>query len=116
MAVFAVAGFGLLMVDLAMLGAIDDIPIIVHLHSYMVGVFIAGFLASLIVFVGARIVRGQRKLKADLLEQIRASFEAHHSPDVRTPDRGEPVDDPEGLTPDMLAVARNLSARLSPVR
>jgi hypothetical protein len=68
MIVSGAAYFGLGMADAGMLSAGNEIPIIVHIHSYLVGAIIAGFLGSLIVFVGARVILGQRKTRSEIRE------------------------------------------------
>ena len=64
----AAAGFGLGVVDLTALWALYEVPIVVQLHSYILGVIVAGFLGSLVVFMGARVILGQRKTRAEIRE------------------------------------------------
>lgn len=117
MIVSGAAYFGLGMADAGMLSAGDEIPIIVHLHSYLIGAIIAGFLGSLIVFVGARVILGQYKTRAEIHEarvDVREfSVEVH---DLRALLATAQVDSQEGLTPEMLAAARSISTRLAPVQ
>jgi hypothetical protein len=64
----AAAGIGLGLVDLTMLWTVYEIPIVVQLHSYLLFVIVSGFLGSLVVFVGARVILGQRKTRAEIRE------------------------------------------------
>lgn len=84
--------------------------LVLPVHSIVVNGLVLAAVSSLMVQIGCRLIRGQRRLGARL-DRIEERLEADLDPDPE-PARAVVPEDVAGLTPDMVALARQLSTRL----
>lgn len=103
MVVAVVSGIFIATADLTAYVAGESV-IAPEMHGVVVSFTVALFLSSLMVQIGCRIIRWQRRIVAEL-ERIGDG----HDP---TPGREVEPAEIEGLTPEMVALARRTSVRL----